>query len=497
MKLLHSSKVQSQSMKKETKQIKQLISTLLALLIAFTAVFAVPQQTKAATKKLTLAKSKVTLYAGEYTTIKIKSATGLKNKKVTYKSSKKSVATVSSKGVVTAKKKGTATITVTSASDKTVKATFKVTVKAKPSKSSITLKKKKATLTIGKTTTIKIKKVKGLSSKEVTYKSSDKSVATVSKTGVVKAKKKGTATITVTSAVNKKVKAKFTVTVTGKKSNTSVFVTSIDTHSSITLKPNSGTRLAYNISPINATNQKVTATSSNPVVAKVTDVTDGEVGILAITEGTTTITLKSADGKATKKVKVNVKKSMVLIESIGGVELNPYGSLLIPKGASYKVNINITPSNATNKKLVWKTTNPKAATVNQNGVITFVNPNNNWGNVGECWLIVTTTDGSNVGAKTKIWTAEDPLMTWREALAEIKAHPEKECIDFYTTVADYEDLIAYAKELGDTEAAEKMQNNLVDEFGNYQDENGFMLCSAWVVEEGGFGVGGVGSLFFQ
>lgn len=485
MKLLHSSKVQSQSMKKETKQIKQLISTLLALLIAFTAVFAVPQQTKAATKKLTLAKSKVTLYAGEYTTIKIKSATGLKNKKVTYKSSKKSVATVSSKGVVTAKKKGTATITVISASDKTVKATFKVTVKAKPSKSSITLKKKKATLTIGKTTTIKIKKVKGLSSKKVTYKSSDKSVATVSKTGVVKAKKKGTATITVTSAVNKKVKAKFTVTVTGKKSNTSVFVTSIDTHSSITLKPNSGTRLAYNISPINATNQKVTATSSNPVVAKVTDVTDGEVGILAITEGTTTITLKSADGKATKKVKVNVKKSMVLIESIGGVELNPYGSLLIPKGASYKVNINITPSNATNKKLVWKTTNPEIATVDQNGIITSVSPSDH---TGDCWLIVSTTDGSGATAKTRIWSDEYPLMTWREALAEIKAHPEKEYIGFYTTVADYEDLIAYAREIGDTEAAEKMQNDLVDEFGNYNDSNGFKLCSAWVVEEGGFGV---------
>lgn len=485
MKLLHSSKVQSQSMKKETKRIKQLISTLLALLIAFTAVFAVPQQTKAATKKLTLTKSKVTLYAGEYTTIKIKSATGLKNKKVTYKSSKKSVATVSSKGVVTAKKKGTATITVISASDKTVKATFKVTVKAKPSKSSITLKKKKATLTIGKTTTIKIKKVKGLSSKKVTYKSSDKSVATVSKTGVVKAKKKGTATITVTSAVNKKVKAKFTVTVTGKKSNTSVFVTSIDTHSSITLKPNSGTRLAYNISPTNATNQKVTATSNNTSVAVVTDVTDGEVGILTVNAGTATITLKSADGKATKKVKVNVKKSMVLIESIGGVELNPNSSLLIPKGASYKVNINITPSNATNKKLVWKTTNPKAATVDQNGVITSVDPSIRTTN----WLVVSTTDGSGVSAKTKIYLSENPLMTWRDALAEIKANPEKERIVFYTTIADYEDLIAYAKEIGDTEAAEKMQNKLVDEDGTYNDSNGFMPCSAWVVEEGGFGVG--------
>ena len=485
MRLLHSSRTQGLLTGNEYKVTKQLVSTLLALLIAFTAVFALPQQTEAATKKLTLAKSKVTLYAGEYTTIKVKKATGLKNKKVTYKSSNTKVAKVSKSGVVTAKKKGTATITVTSAVNKKVKASFKVTVKARPKKSSITLKKKKATLTIGKTTTIKVKKTTGLSSKSVTYKSSDKSIATVSKKGVVKAKKKGTATITVTSAVNKKVKAKFAVTVTGKKQNTSVFVTSIDTHSSITLKPNSGTRLAYNVYPTNATNQKVTATSSNPVVAKITDVTDGEVGILAITEGTATVTLKSEDGKATKKVKVTVKKEMVLIDKIGGVELNPYASLLVPKGATYKVNIDIYPSNATNKKLVWKTTNPQIATVDQNGVITSVSPSQK---TGDCWLIVSTTDGSGATAKTKIWSDEYPLMKWKDALAEIKAHPEKECIDFYTTREDYENLIAYAKELEDTEAAEAMQNDLVDEYGNRQDSNGFVMCDAWTDGEGTFGV---------
>lgn len=487
MKFMRQSNAKKHSMKPKTSVTRQLLTTLLALLIAFTAVFAVPQQTDAATKKLTLANSKVTLYAGEYTTIKVKKATGLKNKKVTYKSSNAKVAKVSGKGVVTAKKKGTATITVTSASDKKVKATFKVTVKAKPKKSSITLKKKKATLALGKTRTIKVKKTTGLSSKKVTYKSSDKSVATVSKTGVVKAKKKGTATITVTSAVNKKVKAKFNVTVTAKKQKTNVFVTSIDTHSSITLKPNGGTRLAYNVSPTNATNQKVTATSSNPVVAKITDVTDSEVGILAISEGKTTVTLKSEDGKATKKVKVTVKKDIVLVEGIGGVELNPYSGLVVPKGATYKVNINIRPANATNKKLVWTTSNPKAATVDQNGVITNVDPTN----TETCWLYVSTTDGSGKTAKTRIFTAKEPLMTWREALAEIKAHPEKEYFGFYTTVEDFKDLIAYARELGDMEAVEEMENDLFDEFGNYQDENGFVLCSAWTDDERNPAVGGL------
>lgn len=75
------------------------------------------------------------------------------------------------------------------------------------SKKSITLNKKSATLEVGKTTTIKVNKVKGLKNKHVTYKSSNKKVATVNAAGVVTGKKNGSATITVTSKSDKKVKA--------------------------------------------------------------------------------------------------------------------------------------------------------------------------------------------------------------------------------------------------------------------------------------------------
>ena len=66
---------------------------------------------------------------------------------------------------------------------------------ASSAKKAVSLKKKSATLKIktenGKktygSTTIKLKKAKGVSVKKVTYKSSSKKVATVSKKGVVKA----------------------------------------------------------------------------------------------------------------------------------------------------------------------------------------------------------------------------------------------------------------------------------------------------------------------
>ena len=57
---------------------------------------------------------------------------------------------------------------------------------------SIKISKKKLTLTVGKSHTLKIKGTK----KKVTWKSSSKKIATVSKKGKVKAKKVGTATIT-------------------------------------------------------------------------------------------------------------------------------------------------------------------------------------------------------------------------------------------------------------------------------------------------------------
>ena len=86
--------------------------------------------------KIKLEKASVTLYVGEYTTIKpkLKNATKAQKEKAkyTYKSSNKSVAQVTKKGVLNAKKKGTAVITVTSNASKKQKATFKVVVKAKP-----------------------------------------------------------------------------------------------------------------------------------------------------------------------------------------------------------------------------------------------------------------------------------------------------------------------------------------------------------------------------
>ena len=153
--------------------------------------------TTSAKTKISLNKTSKTLYVKQSFNLKpsIKNGKG----KTTFKTSSKKIATVSKKGKITAKKKGTVTITVT---NNKVKASCKVTVKNPK------LNKKKVTLDKGKSTKLAVTGKVG----KATFKSSNKKIASVSKSGNIKALKKGTATITV-KANGIKLKCKVTVKV--------------------------------------------------------------------------------------------------------------------------------------------------------------------------------------------------------------------------------------------------------------------------------------------
>ena len=127
------------------------------------------------------------IYTKSKTTTKINVAKDGVTGNATFKSSNTKVATVSANGTVKAKKAGKVNITVQVGNYKQV---VKITVK----KPTMKLTKASAKLKKGKKVTIK---VKAAPVSKVTFKSSNKKVATVSSKGVVKAKKKGTAIITV------------------------------------------------------------------------------------------------------------------------------------------------------------------------------------------------------------------------------------------------------------------------------------------------------------
>ena len=124
-----------------------------------------------------------------------------------WKSSNNKIATVDKKGVIKAQNKtGNAKITVTLKSGKS--ATVKVKVqKAKVKTTRLNNLKSKISLKKGKTVTLKPGITPVTSQEKVTYKSSNKKIATVNTKGVIKGQKKGTVTITVQSGkCSKKIK---------------------------------------------------------------------------------------------------------------------------------------------------------------------------------------------------------------------------------------------------------------------------------------------------
>lgn len=145
---------------------------------------------------------KMTVKKGGKTTLKPVITPATSQQKVTYSSSNKSVATVSSKGVITAKKAGTAKITVKSGSKKVT-----VTVTVPKTKTTAIKVGEKVSVKKGKTYSLKAKTTPSNSDEKITYSTSNKKIATVSKSGRIKGVTKGTATITIKSGkIVKKVK---------------------------------------------------------------------------------------------------------------------------------------------------------------------------------------------------------------------------------------------------------------------------------------------------
>lgn len=154
------------------------------------------------TKSLTLAKGAT--YKKLASSIAVTPVTS--KEKVTYSSSNKKVATVSSKGVIKAKKAGTAKITVKSGKKKVV-VTVKVTGVKTTNLSGVPAAKN---VSKGKSFKIKAIATPKNTDEKITFKSSNKKVATVTSKGVVKGLKKGATTITVQSG-SKKMTCKVTV----------------------------------------------------------------------------------------------------------------------------------------------------------------------------------------------------------------------------------------------------------------------------------------------
>ena len=149
------------------------------------------------------------------------------------------------------------------------------------------------------------------------------------------------------------------------------------------------------VSPAGAANKKVTWKSSNTAVATVssTGVVTGKKA------GTATITVKTADGGKTAACKVTV------VKPVTGVKLDKTKAT-IGSGESLVLKATVSPSDATDKKVTWKSSNTKIATVSSTGKVTAGASAD-----GTAKITATTADGKKTATCTV--TVRKPTVSYQ------------------------------------------------------------------------------------
>ena len=283
----------------------------------------------------------------------------------------KSIITISS-----GTESGAATITVklVDADNKEkAKATLPVTVKA--AVTSIDIMKGIAKITTlsmktGEEETVTAKAKPDDAPQGVTWSTSNANIATVDG-GKIKAVAAGEVTITATSTDDNTKKATLTVTV----KDIPVSSITVDKKEA-TIKMRETVTLKATILPENATKKDVDVTTDKPSLIGVKSITTSGNVITIVLEGkpadesgTATVTITTKDGGKTAT-------SMITVERVAvkGVELNDDAEELEVDEVYDELVAKIDPSNATNQKVTWASSNTSVATVDENGHVKAVSP---------------------------------------------------------------------------------------------------------------------------
>lgn len=288
------------------------------------------------------------VYSVKYT----KDPVDVYNNKINWKSSNEKVAKVDENGVVTALSRGSVEITAVADDGKGAEATIYLTVNQLAKE----IKLNKTSLSIAPGNTIDLIATVSptdTNNSEVEWTSSNEKVATVSY-GSVTAVGKGTAIISCKTTDGTELVATCKVTVIQP-------VTSIKLNATKkTLVKGKTVALKATVGPTSASNKSVTWKSSNKKVATVT----ASGVVKAVGKGKAVITCTAKDGS-----KVSAKCTITSVIRVTKVKLSK-SSVAVKRGKKVTLKATVTPTTASNRAVVWKSSNSKIATVTQKGVVT-------------------------------------------------------------------------------------------------------------------------------
>lgn len=221
-------------------------------------------------------------------------------------------------------------------------------------------KKSEVLLGLRESTKLSIKVKPAKAKSKVMFKSSRPKVVKVTSKGKITGRKIGTATIYAKAKDGSKKKAKIKVRVIKKVKSVKL----LNSAKRRTVRVNTTFPIQAAVLPKTATRKKLKWYSSSSKTAQVSS----QGIVTAKRGGTTTITAKATDGTGKKvscKLKVVVPVSKITIKS----ETEDF---IVREGYIMKLSSTVSPSNASEKGVIWSTSDKSIATVDSDGVVTGV-----------------------------------------------------------------------------------------------------------------------------
>lgn len=302
---------------------------------------------------------------------------------VTWSSSNSSIATVDGNGTVTAVKAGSATITV-STNDGGYTATCNVTVGVPVT--GVTLNKSTLNLDISQTETLVATVLpNNATNKNVTWSSSNTSVATVNSNGLVNPVGNGTCTITVTTQ-DGGYKATCSVTVTTRI--TGIHLNKVTTK----IERDSSETLIATLEPATATPKPITWSTSDSSIATV----DNNGKVNALKTGVCRVSASVESFTASCEIRVIVYPTNITIDPTET-------EYIVNEQAPMSLKVIFEPEDCTERDIVWSSTNPEIAQYDQeNDVVEFT------GEGGECYIEARDVKNHRAQCKLSVYIRQEP-----------------------------------------------------------------------------------------
>lgn len=295
------------------------------------------------------------------------------NQALQWASSNPDIAKVDENGTITAVSQGNAIITAKTSDSSEISVSCSVTVVKRVSEIILSL----SDVELYEKQTVQITAdvlPASANNKVIEWSSSNENIATVDGQGLVTAVSQGNAIIFVKSTDGSDITAQCNVKVLKRVSSISINETSA------TLAENETLQLSATVLPENADNRAVEWSSSDENIA----IVDSNGLVTAVSQGDAVITVITTDGSL-----LTASCHITVVKLVSSIDLSS-DKVELEVGKYERLNATVNPSDATDKSVSWTSSDNEIVQV-ENGVIIAISD-------GECDVIATANDGSNVSA---------------------------------------------------------------------------------------------------